>query len=102
MVFSVWNDLNDCLSWKETKEFTDLLGLETVPVLYQGVFNEKDLVNLAKKIDKSKVEGFVVRVASSFQFRDFKNSVAKFVRKNHVTTHGHWTRSKLIPNKLKK
>ena len=35
-VFSIWNDKNECLSWNDTKEWCELLGLRTVPVLYEG------------------------------------------------------------------
>jgi hypothetical protein len=29
-------------------------------------------------------EGYVIRLADGFQYDDFKQSVGKFVRKNHV------------------
>jgi hypothetical protein len=53
------------------------------------------------KIDTEKQEGYVVRLAASFKFEDFAKSVAKWVRKNHVTTTNHWKLEKVIPNTLK-
>ena len=40
MLFSVWNELNVCLSWDETEEWAQRLGLVTVPVLYRGIWDE--------------------------------------------------------------
>lgn len=33
-VFSIWNENNVCLSWNETEDWCNLLGLKTVPVLW--------------------------------------------------------------------
>ena len=41
-------------------------------------------------VDKGLHEGYVVRVADSFSYKDFKQSVVKYVRANHVTTTKHW------------
>jgi hypothetical protein len=46
-------------------------------------------------------EGFVVRNADSFMLSDFENSIAKFVRRNHVQTDEHWMLKEVTPNKLK-
>ena len=35
MLFSVWDADNRCLDWDSTCEWAELLGLETVPVLWQ-------------------------------------------------------------------
>jgi hypothetical protein len=36
LVFSIWNEQN-ALSWDETVEWAELLGLFTVPVLWRGI-----------------------------------------------------------------
>lgn len=41
-------------------------------------------------MDYEKQEGYVVRLTSSFHYKDFSRSAAKFVRKGHVTTNEHW------------
>jgi len=101
-MFSIWNEQNMCHSWDETKEWSALLGLELVPVLYDGIWNEKLIKSFNLKLyEGNECEGYVVRLANQFSYRDFKTSVAKFVRKDHVQTHGHWMRSQLVVNGLK-
>jgi len=97
-VFSIWNEKNECLSWDETEEWCNLLGLTLVPVLWRGTFDENFLRNY--KLDTEKHEGYVIRLADSFNFEDFDTSVAKWVRENHVQTSEHWMNKKVIPNKL--
>jgi hypothetical protein len=97
-VFSVWNEKNECLSFDDTIEWCNLLGLTMVPVLWRGIFDEKFLRNY--KIDTTKHEGFVIRLADSFKFEDFSTSIAKWVRKGHVQTDEHWMYKKVISNKL--
>ena len=46
-------------------------------------------------------EGYVVRLAGSFHYRAFRQSVAKYVRKNHVQTDDHWALREVVPNKLR-
>ena len=89
--FSIWTDRNECLSWDETVEWFTLLDMPTVPVIYDGVWDEaviKKLYN--EKTDRDVHEGYVVRVADAFAYKDFKTSVAKFVRADHVATQKHW------------
>jgi hypothetical protein len=97
-VFSIWNEKNECLSWDETEEWCNLLGLTMVKVLWRGTFDEKFLVNY--KLDTVKHEGYVIRLADSFKYEDFGVSVAKWVRENHIQTSDHWMNKKVIPNKL--
>lgn len=98
-VFNIWTDSNVCLSWDDTVEWCELLGLKTVPVLYRGIFDIDVLKNI--KLDTEKQEGFVIRLAGSFKYSDFGTSVAKWVRKGHVQTDEHWTMKEIIKNNLK-
>jgi ATP-dependent RNA circularization protein (DNA/RNA ligase family) len=98
--FSIWNENNVCLSWDETIEWFELLGIVHVPVLYRGEFDVDVLKDLSMSIDKEKQEGYVVRYACSFRYDEFKNRVAKFVRSNHVKTDEHWMHSKVEKNLL--
>jgi hypothetical protein len=98
-VFSVWNEKNVCLSWDDTLLWTELLGLKPVSVLYKGVWDETITRQLySNVVDNDPCEGYVVRVTDSFHYREFRNVVGKYVRKDHVQTHGHWMRSKLELN----
>lgn len=96
--FSVWND-DICLSWDDTVEWFQLLGIIPVTILYDGIFNENHIKKLF--VDDGTMEGYVVRLAESFSYEDFGKSVAKFVRKKHVQSASHWMHQEIVPNKLK-
>jgi hypothetical protein len=102
-VFGVYNK-NTCLSWDQTVEFCKNIKLETVPILYRGIWDEeltKKLWPFQSNFSKTNTvaEGYVVRVAESFNREGFPLSVAKFVRPNHVQTTKHWIKD-WYPNKL--
>lgn len=98
---SIWNERNRCLGADETREYFDLLGITPVPVLYDGPWNVKAIRAVEKDLDWTKDEGYVVRVAREFDYRDFRRVVAKFVRKGHVQTTKHWRAGgNFVPNKL--
>lgn len=106
--FSVWNERNVCLSWDDTMEYFALLGIQSVPVLYDGVWDENVIRELGKGLDEvgserwKELEGYIVRVADSFPYSQFRSSLAKFVRKGHVQTAKHWRQGRaFIPNELR-
>ena len=92
LMFNAWED-DVCYSWDETLDIAKTLELETVPVLYRGVYDEDIIKGLYDESKYSTMEGYVIRVATSFNINDFNSSVAKFVRKDHVQTDEHWLRS---------
>ena len=98
LAFSVWDDANRCLSWPETLAFLAELELSSPKVIYQGLWCEETIRNI--ELDLSKQEGYVVRLANSFHYDDFKSAVAKWVRPNHVTSDQHWMHQQIIANKL--
>jgi hypothetical protein len=101
MGFSVWNEGNQCLSWNETLLWFELLGITPVPVLYDGVFDEKAIRSLWDPARHAFSEGYVLRVAESFAYGDFRAKVGKFVRKDHVQTVKHWMHGqRIVPNEL--
>ena len=98
--FSIWDENNVCLDWNSTLEYFTMLGITPVNTLYSGVFDNAVVDTLVSTIDTSITEGFVVRLAESFAYEDFKMSVGKWVRANHVQTDKHWRTSKIIENQL--
>lgn len=102
LVFSIWNDRNICLDWDSTLEWINLLGLQPVPTLYRGVWDESIAKNMYHKtINGDESEGYVVRLADSFPYRNFRYSVAKYVRAGHVPVHAtHWRHDIVIHNEL--
>jgi len=99
--FNTWNDKNECLSYDETLEWCELLNIVHVPVLYDGIFDYDLVKKIYLDLNKDLHEGIVIRLADSFHYKDFSKSLAKAVRKNHVTTDEHWSKQVIIPNKLK-
>ena len=99
---SVWNEKNICLNWEDTVFWFDCFELPMPTVLYDGMYDDNQLFRIAKFLNKDKCEGYVMRIADSFSYFDFKNSVGKYVRKNHVQTAKHWMEgSRVIQNQLK-
>jgi len=88
------------LSIKETMSICKELELEFVPVLHEGKFDPH-----FKPPEKShfgdQAEGFVVRVIDPFAISESSKHIAKWVRKNHITTTKDW-RYNWTPNFLKK
>jgi len=102
-LFSIWNEDNICLSWDETVAFAEKLGVETVPVLYRGIFDERKIKRMftGKSMFNGEQEGYVIRNAGSFHYEDFQYNLGKFVRPHHVQTSEHWLQEEVIPNRLK-
>jgi hypothetical protein len=99
--FSIWNNMNECLDWDQTIEWFELLGVTPVKVLYDGIYDEKIIKALWDTSKWESMEGYVIRTADSFGYKEFRNSVAKFVRNAHVATAKHWMYGQAVePNKL--
>ena len=87
-------------SWDSVKLFSTFIGVPTVPELWRGwIYSEKQLEELVNKfVNMPSVygdtrEGVVIRLTSSFPLDDFKHYVCKWVRRDHVTTSIHWTKT---------
>lgn len=117
--FNIWDDKNFCLSWDDTLEWFALIGaaadmpIQPVSVLYRGIFDEKaisaaweGLLERDRRTAEEtgqplqEREGYVVRNAGPFAYRDFGKNVAKYVRPHHVTTSSHWMSEAVVPNRL--
>lgn len=92
-------------SWELTELWAEFLGTVTVPTL------EVCLIGDARRLEKLIVghaaepsrcgglrEGLVIRKAGEFKDEDFANSVAKWVRKDHVQTDDHWKSQEIVRN----
>jgi len=104
MMFSIWNE-NTCMSWDDTVEYASILGIETVPVFYDGIYDVEKIIAAFEPF-RLKNEGYVIRIADEFKYIDFRRSIAKFVRpefreKLNNNDEGHWMSKKVIPNKLR-
>lgn len=101
LVFGVQSG-NVSLAWDDVAGYASMLGLPTVPVLYRGPWNEDAVCACYTGVSLcgGEQEGYVVRLAEAFDLDDFGTSVAKFVRKGHVTTDEHWMSKSVWPNEL--
>lgn len=90
MGFSIWDESNRCLPWDETLEWFALLGVMPVPVLFDGIFDERKIRELYRDGDWEQTEGYVLRLAGSIGYGEFRKTFAKFVRAGHVQTAKHW------------
>ncbi len=107
-VFGVY-DINKSVwgSWQDVLYYSDLLNVINVPVVrtLPSISNTKALsemiTNIAKFVIKQGHEGIVVRNIESFNNSDFNKNVAKFVRANHVQTTQHWSKQKIVMNKIR-
>jgi hypothetical protein len=88
------------IPWEKVEEYSYLLDIPTVPVLFKGVVNStkelqqivEDLVSKPSELGGQR-EGIVVRTAGMFHNDDFADNVMKWVRKDHVSTDVHWQRN---------
>lgn len=107
-LFSIWNEKNVALSWRDTVEWAELFDIETVPIMGGGFFTTVESMKSSLENDfeayckqsKDEVEGYVIRIIDPIPYRDFRHYVAKVVRKDHVQTHGHWMSGAVTPNEI--
>lgn len=98
-VFAIFDENDVALSWTETEKWCDLLSLSTVPVLWKGLWNgaKMHLFDVGLNLDTQ--EGYVVRIDERLAHSNWCHWVGKWVRKGHVQTDQHWSKS-WIPNQL--
>src|SRR5271157_1326234 len=101
MVFNIWKGMT-CLSWEETMEWSALLDLRTVPLIYWGEYSDGLCKELCGQLNLETQEGLVVRPARAFHMREYPYVVGKYVRKGHVQTDEHWMRKPVEFNGLAK
>lgn len=101
-MFSMWEN-NICYSWDETVEYSKILGLDMVPVIYDGMYDE-EAIKEAFRAHENNNEGYVIRLAESFTYGEFRRSVMKYVKSEFRqainNSHGHWISKKIEKNGL--
>jgi len=101
-VFAVYQN-GHWLSWNDVEKISGEIGFPVVNHSSPVTFHDtRELIEYitqySENVIKNGGEGTVTRIAGGFS--DFKSSVAKYVRKNHVQTSRHWSNQKLIKNLL--
>lgn len=103
LLISLWDEQNRTLSWKETVEWAELLEVPTVPVFYTGVYDGAAIQAAYEAFPppwSDRKEGYVIRLAESFSYRDFPRSCAKYVEADFVIGNEHWTSGEVQLNGL--
>jgi hypothetical protein len=102
ILFGIVDDKNNARPWTEVEEWSELLGIPHVPVIYKGIWDQDKVMKLypfKSKVGGDTAEGYVVRIADGFPMSQYAQNTAKFVRKNHVQTDQHWSLAPVVPNK---
>lgn len=102
LLLSLWNENNICLSWDDAILWAALLNLHIVPVIWSGPWDRATAEALSNRLDFSKQEGYVVRLAEQFPYSSFRKSVAKYVREEHVGTSHDWMTKTVVRNHLRR
>lgn len=97
---------NTVLSWPDTLSLFSSIGIKPVPTLSFGPLSKE---YIQKRLIKplfpatlgSETEGYVLRIVDEFSIKDFDKNIFKYVRKDHVQTDKHWTKT-WVKNDLKK
>jgi len=101
-LFSIWTSRNFCLSWDETVEYAEILNISIVPTLWRGIWDDEKMKEIGENLNPETQEGFVVRTVDGYDYGAFKNSVAKYVRANHVPGDaGFWKTQEIVKNEIK-
>jgi len=107
LVHAIFNERNEALPWDEVEEWSALLGLPTVPVIYRGPWDEEKIRGLypfQSAFADAPAEGYVVRIADSFRYGDFRRAVGKYVASDFrdalLNTEAHWMHAEMVENQL--
>lgn len=84
--------------WDETLVRFAELGIEPVPVLFRGVFDNRTVVAILSGMDFERQEGFVLRDVAAFPEAEMSVRMGKYVRAGHVQSEVHWTKGPLVKN----
>lgn len=87
-------------SWSTVEDAANELDIKIAPTVFRGVFHSQEDITEFFREERQKPsfiggerEGFVMRHEMGFFNRDFRRSVCKYVRPNHVQTDVHWRRN---------
>jgi len=116
-LFAVYDHrTQEWLGWQGVEDWADHLHVITVPRLarfakeggYPGIplrftsakLLEQTVAWCGKLAIESGHEGIVVRSMYSFPWNKFGENIAKYVRKDHVTTDTHWSQQRIVRNEV--
>ncbi|KAI6654626.1 hypothetical protein LOD99_1021 [Oopsacas minuta] len=100
-IFAVLENGKRWLSWDEVVEWSDTLGVPTVPMVQRGIFGTQTIVEeiINKKMKQQSAvstttpEGFVLRCTGGFNYNELDKYCAKYVRAGHIQTDEKWKKT---------
>ncbi|GGE19081.1 2'-5' RNA ligase [Primorskyibacter flagellatus] len=95
-----WIVDDEVQSWDRTMTRFQELGISAVPTLYRGPYRDDLFEGIARNLDLTKHEGYVVRTAGAFDENAMPECMGKYVRAGHVQADIHWMKAEVVPNKL--
>ncbi len=98
-VFNIWERARR-LDWDTTAAYCRMLGLETVPILWRGVWDEARIRQITESLDPVTQEGAVIQVTRSISPGEWSRTSAKYVRRGHVQSDELWLLKPVVPNGL--
>lgn len=98
-VFNIWERARR-LDWDSTVAYCRLLDLETVPVLWRGLWDERKIWQITESLDPQTQEGAVIQVTRSIAPGEWSRKAAKYVRRGHVQSDELWLLKPVVPNGL--
>jgi len=101
-LFAILDNTNCFISWDETTAWANLFGLQTVPQLYRGLWDDRKIRSIWKGVSSfgGDGEGYVIRNSGNILYKNFSDNYGKYVRPAHVNTSVHWMKEEIIPNLL--
>jgi hypothetical protein len=111
LVHSIWRQ-RVCLSWDDSLLLAESLGLTMVPLLYRGLYDLEAIQSAVCAMRLRSIcatgpgtqEGYVIRLARSFNLSHFAESVGKYVnpafRQAFDEAEDHWSAGHLQRNTL--
>jgi hypothetical protein len=91
-VFAIFVD-GMSLSWNDVVMWSDLLGLDTVPVVPDMPPFLHEVPIPSKSAFGDTCEGYVVRNIEAYPVFEMEQNMGKAVRSHHVKTDVHWTKT---------
>ncbi len=80
---AVWVE-NDCFDWAETQDYALFLNMPLPPVLWEGIYDKKAIMDAFEKATYSTKIGYEIRLKKGFKAFDWGKSVALFNRMGNV------------------
>lgn len=67
-----------CLDYDDIVEYANFFNLVMPKVLYRGIFDKHNLIDIANKLDGLKIDGYILRTVDGFMRHELNKCVARY------------------------